>query len=420
MTGRVRFPAAALGTFILMLVECPSLSAEGTARGKPWPIHLIDASSRGADGVRLADANGDGLMDIATGWEEGGITRVYLHPGHDAVGRPWPAVTVGRTPSVEDALLVDLDADGRADVVSCCEGSTRAVFVHWAPKDRQDYLNPAAWRTEPIPASQGAMMWMFCIPVQVDGRDGVDLVAGGKGGGAQIGWFEAPEEPRRLDQWKWHPISPAGWIMSLRPVDIDGDGDLDVVTTDRKGDLRGCRWLANPGRGPAQIRPWKNHFIGGRPNEVMFMTVADLDADGNDDLLVATRPQPLLLFRRRPEKRPAWELSPVAMPEGVGTGKGVAVGDIDRDGRPDVVFSCENAGGDKSGMMWLSYKDSPTENVWTPHEISGPRGIKFDRIELLDLDGDGDLDVLACEESQPAAGRRRGLGVFWYENPHTR
>ena len=45
------------------------------------------------------------------------------------------------------------------------------------------------------------------------------------------------------------------------------------------------------------------------------------------------------------------------------------------------------------------------------HDIAGPQGIKFDRIELLDLDLDGDLDVMTCEE-------RENLGVVWYENPH--
>jgi len=42
--------------------------------------------------------------------------------------------------------------------------------------------------------------------------------------------------------------------------------------------------------------------------------------------------------------------------------------------------------------------------------VSGPEGIKYDRIELLDIDEDGDLDILTCEE-------RAGLGVIWFENP---
>jgi len=101
------------------------------------------------------------------------------------------------------------------------------------------------------------------------------------------------------------------------------------------------------------------------------------------------------------------------MPPETGTGKGVAVADIDLNGTLDVVFSCENARG-KSGIMWLSRRKSQpsTSANWLAHEISGRKqGVKFDRIELVDFDGDGDFDVLTCEE-------RDNLGVVWYENPH--
>ena len=95
------------------------------------------------------------------------------------------------------------------------------------------------------------------------------------------------------------------------------------------------------------------------------------------------------------------------MPTNCGTGKGIAIADIDLDGKTDIVFTCENATQSKSGVRWLSRDQA---HQWTDHEISGPEGIKFDRIELLDLDQDGDLDVITCEE-------RANLGVIWYENP---
>ena len=395
----------------------PSVAQQNSPRGTPWVRHVIDDSSRGADGVKLADVNGDGLMDIVTGWEEGGITRVYCHPGREAVKRCWPAVTVGKTPNVEDATFVDLDADGRTDVVSCCEGRTRKVFVHWAPPTGQDYIDPQAWRTEAVPASENLMMWMFSVPWQVDGGGGIDLVAAGKGPGSEIGWFEVPTDPASLADWRWHPISPAGWVMSLRMLDMDADGDADVLASDRKGPLRGCRWLENPGSGPSQRRLWKNHFIGGRDKEVMFLTVADLDGDGTPDVICAARGSGLLFFQGNRADCRSWEMSEIAMPPNTGTGKAVAVGDIDSNGRPDLIFSCENAAGDKSGLVWLSLDGFPKGDGYTAHEISGPPGIKFDRMELIDLDADGDLDVLACEESHPLAGKRRGLGVLWYENP---
>jgi len=394
-----------------------AFSGEPQSRGPAWPRHAIDDSSRGADGVRLSDVNGDALPDVTTGWEQGGVTRVYLHPGYPVVRQRWPAVTVGSAPNVEDAVFVDLDGDGRIDVVSSCEGGTQTMFVHWAPGGgRVEYLQPSAWKTEPLGASSKRMRWMFSTPMQVDGRRGVDLVAAAKGPGARIGWFESPEDPRALDQWKWHPIAEAGWIMSLRTLDMDGDGDLDVVTSDRKGPLRGCRWLENPGPRVASTAEWKNHFIGGRQHEVMFLTVADLDEDGHRDLLAATKDDGILWLRSRPDAQPLWEAFSIDMPGSVGTGKGVGVGDIDLDRRPDVVFTCENARDGRSGVVWLSYENEPTETIWTAHEISGPEGVKYDRLELLDLDGDGDLDVLTCEESEPVGDGRPGLGVFWYEN----
>ncbi|MEL7336419.1 MAG: hypothetical protein AAFN70_09490, partial [Planctomycetota bacterium] len=52
-----------------------------SAPGIGWKRHTIDDRFDGADGVRLADFDGDGLQDIATGWEESGLVCVYKNPG---------------------------------------------------------------------------------------------------------------------------------------------------------------------------------------------------------------------------------------------------------------------------------------------------------------------------------------------------
>ncbi len=375
-----------------------------------WSRHTIDAASRGADGVRLIDVNGDDLPDIATGWEEGGRIRICINPGPNRARQKWPAVTVGEVGAPEDAVFADLDGDGAIDVVSSCEGGVRTMYVHWAPGDRARYLDAPAWQTEAIPTSENAMKWMFCLPMQVDDARGIDLVAGAKGGGAKIGWFEAPAEARDLTAWEWHPLLDAGWIMSLIATDMDGDGDDDVLVSDRRGKGRGCLWLENPDTAAAKHRPWPVHRIGGEDHEVMFLTQGDLDQDGLDDVVVATKDNGLLFFRRLSANGHRWRRHTIAMPENTGTGKAVAIGDVDRDGRRDLVVTCEHAGDGKSGVFWLRYVTAPTDPVWVRYEISGPEGIKYDLAELIDLDADGDLDVLTCEE-------RANLGVIWYENP---
>ena len=403
------------GGGILLLLSSLFVSnvvAEVPQRGTPWKYHVIDQSSRGADGVKLADVDGDGLLDIATGWEEGGLTRVYRNPGPVKSKQLWPAMTVGNTPQVEDATWIDLDHDGQLEVVSCCEGKSRTVFVHWAP-EHDPFQNQ--WEQVVLVPSQGKMMWMFATPAALDQRPGLELVAAGKGKGTQIGWFQPGEDPRDLTSYQWMPLSPAGWIMSLFALDMDGDGDSDLLTTDRKGKLRGCRWLENPGDlDSSSSSKWRNHWVGGQDREVMFAHVADFDQDGFQDVLITTRiPDELLWFRRLDRSGLKWEKKVIPFPANIGHGKGVAVGDMNMDGRPDVVISCEKADPPKSGMFWMSPSPSGSGLKWVAHEISGPRGIKFDRIELLDLDADGDLDVLSCEERD----QKKGLGVFWYENP---
>ena len=199
--------------------------------------------------------------------------------------------------------------------------------------------------------------------------------------------------------------------MSLQVADMDGDKDVDIVASDRKGNRRGVLWLENPGpAAAANGATWKEHRIGPGDREVMFLTLCDLDQDGRCDVICAVRGRGITFYRSTGDTAAPWRVHEIQMPENCGTGKGTAVCDVDGDGKRDVIFSCENASGGKSGVRWLSYKQSPFEPVWQDHEISGPKGVKFDRIELLDLDADGDTDVVTCEE-------RDNLGVIWYENP---
>jgi hypothetical protein len=389
-----------------------------TLTAAPWPRHVIDNSSRGADGVRLADVNGDGRLDITTGWEQGGTVRAYLNPGARTAREKWPAVTVGHAPNVEDAVFADLDGDGAVDVVSSCEGATRAIFVHWAPLDKSKYMDPLAWKTEPLPAVQGRTMWMFATPADLDGRNGVDLIVGSKArkpGEAVIGWLESPAKPRDLNAWRFHELRRAGWVMGLQASDMDGDGDLDVVCSERyDGAAGGCFWLENPGAGAAQFRPWKEHRIGLAGDNALFFCLVDLDRDGLQDVCVGShtsgdQAQTALYFLRRLDRTGRkWESRMIELPAGSAF-KAVSAGDVDLDGRTDLVVSFVGAR-DKPALVWLRHDGSAFKGRWTTHELSGIDGVKHDLVALVDLDDDGDLDAITTEEVT-------NLGVIWYENP---
>jgi hypothetical protein len=416
---------------VAWLIPAIAVPLEPAISGQPWQRHTIDDAARGADGVRLADVNGDGHPDIATGWEEAGLVRLYLNPGPQKAKVRWPAVTVGKVKSPEDAVPVDLDGDGSYDVVSCCEGNTKSVFVHWntnpkrergdedaAPRSRCGLASD--WTTEAFPALAGKRLAMFCLPLQIDGENGIDLVVGSKGKDADVGWLRSPKDPRDLTAWTWQRLTKAGWIMSLVAKDMDGDGDEDVLVSDRKGGNRGVYWLERPEPQDA-TGLWSLHYLRGFDGEVMFLDVAStlpVPSAGNGtrsvpatEIVVPTYDHHLWLARGQDTSGDKWVISEIAWPKGIGNGKSAALADIDLDGRRDIVISCETRE-QVSGIVWLS-DPSSTRGASALHEISGiagPKGLKFDRVELIDLDADGDLDVLTTEE-------RSLWGVVWFENP---
>ncbi len=393
---------------VVCLAQLPSVIAPNS---EPWKRHTIDASSLGADGVRTADVNADGLPDLVTSWEEGGLTRVYLAARANSGGPAWQTITVGKSPSAEDAVFFDADGDGVHDIISSTEGEDRKILVHWAPP-RRSYTRENEWRTETL-YSDGSQ-WMFAAPMNVDGRRGADLVIGGKNARASVGWLESPARPRRVGDWKFHRLSDAGWIMSLIVIDMNRDGHDDVLLSDRVGSLAGVRWLENPGPDSPNLNgPWKDHWIGARGREAMLIDAADIDGDGIREIIVPHYLNDdfrLSIFKSRGAAAVEWDEHTVPYPDLAARPKAVTVGDVDLDGRPDIVLATAQAGKGKRGIVWLRFRGSPFQPDWEVFDVSGREGVKFDLNLLLDVDSDGDLDVINTEEIE-------GLGVVWYENP---
>ena len=168
--------------------------------------------------------------------------------------------------------------------------------------------------------------------------------------------------------------------------------------------------MENRGADNSDGGAWARHTIGGSDDEVMFLSLTDLDGDGLVDCLVPAKPGVIRVFRRLSQDGRSWQTHTIPFPAGTGRAKAVATGDVDLDGDSDLVITCEGATPPDSGVFWLENRSGSIAGPWKAHEISGPEGIKYDLARLIDLDEDGDLDVLTCEE-------RTNLGVIWYENP---
>lgn len=410
----------------------PDAPAPGVDLAAPWQrrtiLQGVAANVTGADGVDLRDINGDGLLDLASGWEQSSKTTVHIHPGCALAETEWPYVVLpGTVSGVEDATFGDVDADGRQDVVSAGSSGFR-LYVHFGPV-ASSQLTASAWTQMTIGAATNVQRWLRAIVADINGDGQPDIVAGGYSTGATIDLFTSPT-PRIASSWTRTVLSEVGATYTLEARDWDGDGDLDVLVSDRdpagkmidadgdgdlelvtRSDLRGSRVLINPGPTGGQ---WTNQTIANVSNMKWIDAPAtSLIVDGQSSTATAN----ITTIRTRTGS--VWSAQVIPQPANVGQYNAARIGDIDADGLDDLVLVYSHAPGSLSGVVWLKQgRDIAGAPTWDRGEISGPLGEKWDNVDLYDVDCDGDLDVVANEQgaagSTPLADK---LGNHWFENP---
>jgi hypothetical protein len=213
-------------------------------------------------------------------------------------------------------------------------------------------------------------------PIDVD-RDG-DLDVLGTSFGENVSWYENDGSEnfteRRVDVGPGQPWSIAGG-------DFDGDGDVDIATS--------YYWYANDG-----AQNFTRHLLPLDAFYPDFMNVADVDVDGDLDILIGSDNVRWL------ENDGAGQFaSHVIAPVANGVYDIEAV-DMDRDGDLDIMAAQQFA----DTLAW--YENDGAQN-FTPRAVSTDAdGVRS--AVAADLDGDGDMDA--------AAALTAGNAFVWYEN----
>jgi hypothetical protein len=160
--------------------------------------------------------------------------------------------------------------------------------------------------------------------------------------------------------------------------DLDGDGDLDVLVGGAQGPLV---WYANPTWHKTQIAEGGWDGVNGE--------VADLDGDGDADIIMGG----VVWFRNPRVGGGSWKMVRIARQRA----HDVEVGDLDLDGRLDVVARDQSAFGKAGNAIYVYHQENPQS--WNAFEIPCPHG---EGLKLGDIDRDGDADIL--------------IGGQWFEN----
>lgn len=194
---------------------------------------------------------------------------------------------------------------------------------------------------------------------------------------------------------------PAGEPSALAPADLDADGILDLVTIDTANDSAGV--LFGVGDGTFGDYTTLAEEVAGAGPTPSGLAVADLDDDGNPDLVTASSGNAVVVLMGNGD---GTVQAPVLYATGDNTKpSSVAIGDVNGDEVPDIVAGNSGSNGTSVDVLLGNGDGSFADAVlYTTGDGIKPRGVA-----LGDMDSDGDLDVVFAD-ADAGAGVMLGDG----------
>lgn len=392
-----RYCPAVRGVFALLSV---AVAAIGMAAYAAEPVnfteHLLQGGFGYAYGLAAGDLDGDGRPEITTADADKGELSCFLNLKNGRFARFF--IKQGEAGWFERHVLGDVDGDGRLD----------AVVVKNLSEELLWFQNPGrpcdarTW-TRHVIAAKFHRAYDVCL-ADLNG-DGRADVAASTWVGNSFAWFANPGKDGA--PWAMHVLDEGvGESRTIRAADFNGDGRVDLVGTARVGNL--VAWYENPG--PPYTQRWTRHVVDNRSTSPTHGHPIDMDGDGDQDILMAVG-----FCGPRPETHRICWYENVGSP-GKGTDwKEHAIGpleaafeavaaDLNGDGKPDVVAT---AWGPNGQIVWFE-NPGDAKNNWTRHVLK-QKWVRANSVMIVDLDGDGRLDIVAAAE--------RGTNeVRWWRN----
>lgn len=373
---------------VLALLASPVAPGQGPALRSFDRQLLLEMTSETSASVSLGDIYGDGHLDIVLAkgrhWP---LNNILLR--NDGKGRFTSAVLGDAPDRTYTAALADLDGDGHLDIVVSNDRPDRKLV----------YLNDGKGRFR-VGGTFGQPEWStrYVTVADLNADRRPDLIVANRSSN--------PANPRPSfvclndGTGGFSSCSPLATESATIIVasDLDGDGHVDLFVPHRDGGQNLIFW--NDGTGRFTEAPSK---AGPEHSSIRAAEAADINGDGLLDLIAGDERTGMFIYlggRHRTFD------APVPLGAGSGAPYAIAVADLDRNGRPDIVVGRQEARGSVFFNLGGGRVPQCREEPW-----NDGKGSVYG-VAIGDLDGDGWPDIAAARSDAPNA--------VWFNGPATR
>ena len=251
------------------------------------PVYFVYGANDLDNGVRFADVNADGLLDILQSENNSGATKtVYLNNGTNWTNATssWTIPIYFVNSDIDQGIdLVDVDGNGKVDLIKALNGTARTVYLN----NGTGWTASAAWQFPADLISGNRDLGVRILDLNGDGLQDM-LESSNFGASLKRAWLNNASGWIETSNWS-PPIfftTAARVDNGVRFADLNGDGLTDMIEDFENGSTTNRSVWLNTGSGWSLNTSWQSPEPFTQDGKNSGRRIADVNGDGMADIIV--------------------------------------------------------------------------------------------------------------------------------------